>query len=77
MKYLVIDMQTFSNGAMSTPTYAFDAMDSALQKYYTILASAVKSSLPMHACALMTNEGICLRSEHYAHEQPEPEPEEA
>lgn len=75
MKYLVIEMQTFSNGAMSTPTYAYNDQDSALQKYFTILASAVKSALPVHAAALMTNTGVCLRSEHYEHEQ-EPEPEE-
>lgn len=76
MKYLVIEMQTFSNGAMSTPTYAFDDEASALVKYHTILATAVKSALPVHAVAMMTNTGICIRSEHYKHEQPEPEPNE-
>lgn len=75
MKYLVIEMQTLSNGTMSTLTYAFDDEASALAKWHEILSTAVKSALPVHAAALMTNTGICLRSEHYEHEQ-EPDPEE-
>lgn len=68
-------MQTWEDGTMSTPTYAYDDEASAIAKWHTILAAAAKSTLPVHAAALMTNSGICLRSEHYEHEQPEPEPE--
>jgi len=75
-KYLVIEMQTWVDGTMATPTYAYDDKASAIAKWHTILAAAVKSTLPVHAASLMTNDGICLQSECYEHEQPEPEPNE-
>lgn len=45
MKYVVIEFQTFENGTMSTPTYAFDNILSAEAKYHSILAAAAVSSL--------------------------------
>lgn len=74
MKYLVIEIQKFDNGAISTPTYAYDNESSALAKYYSILSSAAISKLPTHSCVLMTEEGFQLRKECFKH-APEPTPE--
>lgn len=69
MKYVVIEFQTYANGTMSTPTYAFDNMLSAEAKYHSILAAAAVSSLPVHSCVLMTNEGVFIKTECFKHEE--------
>lgn len=67
MKYLVTEIQTFENGAISNPTYAYDTENAALSKYFSILSAAATSKLPIHACMLFTNSGIALRSEFFTH----------
>ena len=77
MKYLVIELQTFEGGAMSTPTYAFDDRLSAEAKYHAILSSAAKSTLPTHTCVMMTSDGRFIASQSYNHPvEPEPTEEE-
>lgn len=74
-KYIVMEIQTFVTGAVSTPTYAYDSQASAESKYHAILSSAAVSKLPKHAAVLMTSEGYVQESRCYEHEIPEPEPE--
>jgi len=76
MKYIVMEIQTFETGAVSTPTYAFDDRLSAEAKYHSILASAAVSALPNHACVLMTSEGRPITNQSYAHPVKTPEPAE-
>lgn len=71
MKYLVTEIQTFDTGAVSNPTYAYDNEQSALSKYFSILATAAVSKLPTHACMLFTSEGVTLRSEYFEHKPEE------
>lgn len=68
MKYLVTEIQTFENGAVSTPSYAYDDQQAAEAKYHAILASAAGSKLPVHAAILFTDEGFPLRHECYKHD---------
>ena len=76
MKYIVMEIQTFDTGAISTPTYAFDDRLSAEAKYHSILASAAISKLPVHACVLMTSDGRPITNQAYTHPvEPEPVPE--
>ena len=77
MNYLVIEIQKFDNGSISTQTYSYTDRDSADAKYHTILAGAAKSALPVHACVMITEDGRMVRSECYRHAQPEPEEEPA
>lgn len=72
MKYLVVEIQTFPEGNISTPTYAYDNRLSAEAKYHAILSSAAVSKLPRHACVLMTSEGRSLMNQCYTHEASEP-----
>ena len=67
-KYLVVEMQTFPDGTMSTPSYAFDSQLSAEAKYHSILASAATSALPEHTAVLMTSDGFVMESKCYQHE---------
>lgn len=76
MKYLVVEIQTFDTGAVSTPTYAYDDRLSAESKYFAILSAAAKSALPVHACVLMTSEGRPLMNQCYTHKVEPVEPTE-
>ena len=75
MKYLVTEIQTFADGNITNPTYAFDDRLSAEAKYHSILASAAKSALPVHACMMFTSTGSFITSQVYTHVV-EPEVEE-
>lgn len=68
LKYLVTEIQTFENGSISTPSYAYDNRNSAESKYHAILSSAAVSALPCHAAVLTTNEGQILDHASYRHE---------
>ena len=77
MKFLVTELQTFPNGSMSTPSYAYDDILSAQAKFHSILAAAAKSSLPVHAAVILNNEGQQIDRNCFYHEvEPEEEPNE-
>ena len=77
MKYLVIEIQTFDNGNISTPTYAYDDRLAVEAKFHDIAASAARSALPIHAVAVMTSDGRAVDGLRacYRHVTEEPEPE--
>lgn len=66
-KYIVIEIQRFENGNMSTPAYAYDNLNAAEAKFHSIMASAATSALPRHSAILMSDEGFPLRHESYTH----------
>lgn len=67
LKYVVLEMQTDSEGVVATLTDTFDRIDSAYNKYYTILAYAAVSTLPRHAACLISNDGVIYDSRHFDH----------
>lgn len=75
MKYLVMEIQTFDAGTVSTPTYAYDNRMTAERQFHLLIAGAVVSALPTHAVVMMTNDGRIIESKCYTHAIPEPEPE--
>lgn len=68
MKYIVEEIQTFANGNVATPAYSYDNRASAERQFYTQVAGAVVSELPVHAVVLMTNEGTVIERKVYHHE---------
>jgi len=72
--FIVMEVQVFTDGAMSTPCYAYDNQNSAEAKYHSILSSAAVSKLPKHAAFLLTDDAAVIESRVYYHE---PEPTEA
>lgn len=77
MKYIVMEIQTFDTGAISTPTYAYDNRLTAESKYHALLSGAATSALPLHAVTLMTSDGRMVQSQSYRHEvEATPEEEE-
>ena len=69
--FIVIEIQTFANGSVSTLTYQYDTLMKAEAKYHTILSGAAISVLPCHAAVIMTNAGTVCKSEFYRHEEEE------
>ena len=65
--YIVIDLQTNADGTVGNLVYKYDSINEAEAKYHSILASAAISSLPVHACVLLTNTGNVVKSEYYRH----------
>lgn len=68
IKYLVVDIQTWDTGTITTPTYAYDNRNSAESKYHAILSSAAVTTLPCEAAVLVTSEGQILDHAMYRHE---------
>ncbi len=57
MTYLVIEIQTDANGAVSYLVDSFTNRNQAEQKYHLVLSHAAVSTLPTHSVAILTNEG--------------------
>lgn len=65
MKYLVIEIQTNSNGTVGNLVWAYDSRLEAESKYHSVLAAAALSALPYHAACLMDNTGKLLDRQCY------------
>ena len=72
-KFLVIELQTDSDGNVAHLVTKHDALNAAESKWHTVLAYAATSGLPMHAASLIRSDGALLRHEFY---EVLPEPEE-
>lgn len=67
MKFLVEEIQTFADGTVSILPYSYDTRAEAEHQFYTLLAAAVISDLPLHTVVLMTNAGQLLDRKVYNH----------
>lgn len=76
MKYIVIELQTSSDGTVANLVYQFDTRNEAESKYHYVLSYAAVSTLPYYAAMIVTNMGEVIASAYYNH-IPEPEPNEA
>ena len=74
-KYIVLEVQTYDNGAIGTLLNDYEDRADAESKYHLVLSAAAVSPLPIHSCVLMTNEGFFLESKAYKHTIPTPEEE--
>lgn len=75
MKFIVLEMQTNTDGTVAMLNYQFDTRNEAESKYHYILSYAAVSTLPCYAAAILTNTGEIIQSEFYQHIEPSPEPE--
>ena len=74
--YIIMEVQVFPDGGISTPCYAYSDKNRAEQKYHAVLSAAAVSALPRHTCFMLTDDGYVIKSESYEHPV-EPEPEES
>ena len=66
-KFIVVEIQTAGDGTTSVLTDSFDNIDAAYNKYYTILAYAAISTIPVHAASIINNNGILWESKSFDH----------
>ena len=76
MKYIVIELQKNAEGVLTTPVNTYNTLAEAENKYYTILAYAAVSKVPVHSASILTEEGSPVMNKYYKHEAPAPEPVE-
>lgn len=68
MKFIVVEIQTNSDGTVGNLITAYDNRNEAEQKYHLVLSAAAVSLLPSHAAVLMTSDGQPLEYKCYHHE---------
>jgi len=68
VKYLVIEIQTNTDGTVGNLVFAYDNRNEAESKYHAVLAAAAISALPMHTCDLIQADGVLLARQCYTHE---------
>ena len=67
MKYLVIEIQTNTDGTVGNLVFAYDDRNQAESKYHTVLAAAAISEVTIHACSLLASDGRLLNRGCYEH----------
>lgn len=65
--YIVIELQTNSEGQIANIVTAYDNLPQAQNKYYTILAAAAISSVPCHSAVILDRSGILIARESFMH----------
>ena len=66
MKYLVIEIQKFSDGTVAVPPIStYDSFFEAVSRYHTILAAAAVSDVPVHTCCIINEVGQEIRMDSY------------
>jgi len=65
--YIVIELQKTGDQIANIVTTHAD-QNEAESRYHQVLAAAAVSAVPVHACAMLSEEGFPLRYECYKHE---------
>lgn len=65
--YIVIELQKNAEGAVSNIVTSHDTLAEAESKYYSILASAAVSTVPVHSAIIVSEEGFPVRNQCYKH----------
>lgn len=68
MKYVVIEIQTYTDGSVGNLVTAHDDRLQAESAYHGVLSAAAVSQLPCHAAAIMQSDGTLIDSYSYEHE---------
>lgn len=74
--YIILEIQKYDNGSIGTIVNSVLDYNDALNRFYTVLAAAAISQVPLHSAVLMTEAGGVLRTESFIHEAPAEEPVE-
>ena len=67
MKYIVVELQNSAEGMLSPIVSNHNTLAEAENKYYTILAYAAVSEIPMHSAIIVREDGFPVMYKHYTH----------
>ena len=65
--FLVIELQTNDDGTMGNFVWAFETENEAFAKFHTVLSAAAVSTLPVHSCTILRNDGMQIAAQYYKH----------
>lgn len=65
--YIVVELQTYNAGVVSNIVTSFDTLADAESHYYSILAAAAVSVVPIHGAILISNDCFPIRNQCYKH----------
>ena len=66
--YIVIELQKNEYGGVSNIVTEHATLAEAESKYYTVLASAAVSKMPVHSAILVSEEGFPIKNMCYKHQ---------
>ena len=69
-KFITIELQTLSDGRVALLNWTFESIPEAAAKYYTLLAVAALSTVPIHTVMIIDQFGTSLCSKSYTHSEP-------
>ena len=67
MNYIVIELQTNSEGQTSNLAYAYDTLPQAMSKYHAILSAAAVSQVACHGAMVIDQRCVGIASERFEH----------
>ena len=67
MKYIVVELQKDAEGVVSNIVTSFENLAEAESKYYSILAAAAISTVPVHSAIIVSEEGFPVKNQCYKH----------
>ena len=67
MKYIVIELQKNAEGMVANIVTEHSNLNDAESKYFSIMASAAVSNIPVHSAIIVSEEGHPVRHEFYKH----------
>ena len=66
--FIVIELQTNSDGTVGNFVWAYANENDAHAKYHSVLSTAAVSTIPCHACVILRNDGQQIAAQAYRHE---------
>ena len=65
--YILVELQTNKDNQVASLVTKKNTREEAESAYYSVLAAAAVSEIPLHACMLMSNEGFPIMHECFHH----------
>lgn len=65
--YIVIELQGDGEGHVANIVTAHETLAEAQSKYFTILASAAVSNVPVHSATILNETGMSLANQSFGH----------
>ena len=66
--YIVVELQKNAEGVVSNIVTRHETLAEAESKYYSVLATAAVSEIPVHSAIIVSEEGFPVRHECYKHQ---------
>lgn len=66
--YIVVELQKNAEGVVSNIVTSHETLAEAESKYYSVLAAAAVSDIPVHSAIIVSEEGFPVRHECYKHQ---------